>query len=96
MEIESSYAIQQSGAIKFREDSQRRRRAIRHSRGTQAVAVPHRQAQAVQKRNAEITEALPCRDGWIAMVMEFDFLLRKSLVLRQPIRISDVVMGTED
>ena len=94
MEIEGRNALQQPGPIKFREDSKRRGRPIRHFRGTQAEAVPHRQAQALQKRNAEVAEALSGRDGWITMVVEFEFLPRKPFVLGQPIRVTDVVMGT--
>ena len=84
MEIKGRNALQHPGPIKFREESKRRRRPIRHFRGTQAEAVPHRQAQALQKRNAEVAEALSGRDGWITVVVEFEILPRKPFVQLKP------------
>src|ERR1700722_18594164 len=54
------------------------------------------QAEAVQKRQAEIAERLPCRDGWIAVVMEFEFPPRQSFALGQFVGIADVMVRADE
>jgi hypothetical protein len=61
----------------------------------QPEAIPHRQAQSVQKRNAEVAEALSRGNAWITVVMEFEFLPRQPVVvLGHSLGVADVVMWT--
>ncbi|HEY0107047.1 MAG TPA: hypothetical protein VGB91_13260, partial [Rhizomicrobium sp.] len=96
MKIEGRNAFHKPGPIEFGGDFEGRRRAVRLFRGTQAETVPDPQAQAAQKRKAEIAEALPCRNGGIAVVMEFERLPRPSFALGQIAGIADIVMGAHE
>jgi hypothetical protein len=65
MEIEGRNTFHKPEAIELGGDFERRGGTIRQLCWPKAEAVPDRQAQPVQQRNAEIAEALPCGNGRI-------------------------------